>query len=248
MIKPFQYKEPSERTAAFGFALSILNGNTVEGGLRLLTYKSIYASKLTEELALVRRTIVPEPVHLLRVTEAEYATPSRVAALKKEISEIRPVEVHEDESIDALNKLIDSTTNFEQITNQLSAELQQVGATLAYSILEPLPYKLHRVQHTLPVERMEDVEGFDGSIYAVKAEQHRREEEERELALQEQLRREQEELQEAEAALNGELAMSDKLFSTMGTFDDLTSVGMGMMDGLGMQMDLDMDGMDLETY
>lgn len=199
-VVPTEYKEPSERTAAFGFASSILNGNTIEGGLRSLTYKSIFALKLTEELDVVRKTIVPEEFQLLRITEQDLVTSDRLERLRKEIAETQRCQRNEgnDEKIQGFNlRLDEELNNTKGVSEAYSKELKNFYLELYPDLsisYDNEAYKKHRLDIEVSVERMEDVEGFDGAIYAQKAEERIKEEAEA------QRQKEQEELEAAERA------------------------------------------------
>lgn len=163
-ITPTQYREPAEHTAAMGFASSILNGNTVEGGLRLLTYKSIYALRLVEELDTARSMLVGEPAQLLRLVERDVVTPDRVAALQADVAAVRAHKVLRNKTLDEQVLRFNSRLDDELAAKTVSADYAR--DLLAFHAVEP--ERTHAVRsYKVPVavEAMEQVAGFDGAAY-----------------------------------------------------------------------------------
>ncbi|PIS50102.1 hypothetical protein CJI97_004792 [Candidozyma auris] len=209
-VKPTVFKEPNEKIAPLGYASSVLNGNTVEGGLRSLTYKSIFASQLVDNLSAVKACITGEGEELSRISEKDWITKEKIEQLRKEVAEFKnrkDTRNHDnDEKISSFNLRLDDELNAKkEVSSHYSDELKQY-----YTVLYPdmnisfnneESFRISRnVKIPVEVQRMEDVPGFDGSIYVAKAEQRKREEEEERRKQQQQ----QQQQTESDAAMDVE--------------------------------------------
>lgn len=211
-IKPTVYKEPTERNASLGFASSIINGNTIEGGLRSLTYKSIYALKLVEDLDMVRNAVLLPQPQLYRISEFDVITPDRLKQLHTEIEEVkssRTTRNHaNDETILQFNLNLDKELeNNKSVGDAYSSELKKYYLEMIPDTNLSFDNSTHRVTKIkcpVDVAKLEDVEGFDASIYERAAERRQLEEEkqreEERLRLLEEERKRQEEEQARIAA------------------------------------------------
>lgn len=176
-VIPANYKEPNESTTSLGYALSILNGNTAEGGLRSLTYKSVYASQLIEESELAKLAVVPGDFQLLRIIEKDIATSLRLQQLRDEISSIKSTSIQRktdtDEEIKALGSQLEQelveTKSISPAYRELLKEYQAIPSL-------NLRYTVRKMNINVKVQRMKDVKGFDSSMYQ-RAEERRAEEE-----------------------------------------------------------------------
>lgn len=191
IISRLDYKKPNEQTAPLGYASSIINGNTVNGGLRSLTYKSIYAHQLTEELDLARSAITGNySADLLKIIDTPFVTEDYLNTLKQ--------------SSQQESRKITAGEELQKLNAQLEQEIQANGA-----VSEALASKIRgfaskdstnlgatwkKITTNIPVARMEDTEGFDSSIYELS--RQRREAEERKKLQEEQEKRELEQAQE----------------------------------------------------
>lgn len=221
-VEPTEYKEPAERNASYGFASSILNGNTIEGGLRSLTYKSIYALKLVEDLDTMRNAVSGPQPQLLRISEFDVITSERVQQLQSEIEEVRNARTTRnhanDEKISQFNLRLDQELeNNKFISDAYSSELKKYYLDMIPDMNISFDNSTHRVSKAkIPVEasKMQDVEGFDSSIYERAAERRQIEEqkqkEEEELRRIENERKRQEEEEEA-ARQAAEAQEADKM-------------------------------------
>ncbi|KAF3993254.1 hypothetical protein FT663_00528 [Candidozyma haemuli var. vulneris] len=199
-IKPPKFKEPNEKATPLGYASSVLNGDTVEGGLRSLTYKSIFASKLVDNLSTVRSCIVGEEADLSRISEKDWIKEETINRLREEVAEFKNRKdtrnQDNDEKISSFNLRLDDELNQrKEVTPQYSDELKSFYTMLYPDMNISFNNESYRISRkvSLPVDvkRMEDVQGFDGSIYAAKAEERRREEENERRKEQEQRELEQ---------------------------------------------------------
>lgn len=252
VIKPPKYKEPNEKAAPLGFASSVLNGNTTEGGLRSLTYKSIFALQLVDNYSAMKSCIVGEDKELLRISEKDWINEETINRLRNEVAEFKSRkgtrnEVN-DEKISLFNLRLDDQLNQKkEVTAQYSDELKQY-----YTVLFPdtnisfnnEQYRISRnVKVPVEVKRMEDVPGFDGSLYAIKAEERKREEEEQRRKEEEE-RRLEESTKEAAMDVEAEEPLDD--FSEAYVDDlppDLTSgLGGELPPDVGMDLPLGNDG------
>lgn len=202
VVKPLKYKEPNDKVAALGYASSFLNGNTVDGGLRSLTYKSIFALQLVDNLTAMRNCIVGEDAVLLRISEKSWANDETINRLRSEISEFKSRKdtrnEENDEQISLYNLRLDDELNQKkEVTSQYSEDLKLFYTTLYPDIDISFNNELYKITRNVsfPVEvkKMQDNEKFDGSIYAAKAEERKREEEEE--------RRREQEKRELEASV-----------------------------------------------
>lgn len=182
------YKEPLERLTKYGYASCISNGNTVEGGLRSLTYKSIYALKLVDELNMAKNAIAPCGFEILLLAESKLSGDS-VASLRSELEALKSRNGTRNTSVDAMvdsfnsqldNELLEKKTITEEYQNTL---LQKCGDTVSDSTVT-----FKKFISNEPVATMEEVEGFDGTMYHQAAERRREEErvENEKLALEAQ--------------------------------------------------------------
>lgn len=195
VIKPPRYKEPNEKVAPLGFASSVINGNTVEGGLRSLTYKSIFALQLVDNYSTMKGCIVGEDGTLLRISEKDWINDETINRLRKEVDELKSQKgtrnEDNDEKISLFNLRLDDELNQKkEVTSQYSEELKQYYTVLFPDTNISFNNELYRISRSvkLPVDvkKMQDVKGFDSSIYAVKAEERKREEEEQRRKEEEQ--------------------------------------------------------------
>ncbi|SGZ58704.1 CIC11C00000004521 [Sungouiella intermedia] len=215
-VKPTVYKEPAERNAGLGFASSILNGNTIEGGLRSLTYKSIYALKLVEELDTMRNALIQPTPELLRISEFDVISLERVQQLHSEIEEVKNAKTARNHANDEKILQFNLSLDTELDTNKLVSE--QYSSEVKKYYLDMIPdmnvsfnnstHSVTKIKCPVDITRMEDVEGFDKSIYERAAE--RRELEEKKRQEEEALRilEEERKRQEAEAAQAAQAAQA----------------------------------------
>lgn len=229
-IKPTEYKEPAERNASLGFASSILNGNTIEGGLRSLTYKSIYALKLVEDLDTMRNALIQPTPELLRISEFDVITLERVEQLHSEIEEVKNARTTRnhanDEKILQFNLNLDSELdNNKLVSEQYSNELKKYYLDLIPEVDVSFinkTYNVTKIKPPVSVAKMEDVAGFDKSMYERAAERRqieeiKRQEEEARLLEEERQR------QEAEAAKAAADQAAASAASRMDLDDDFLS-------------------------
>lgn len=210
-VQPTEYKEPSERTSVLGFASSILNGNTVEGGLRSLTYKSIFALKLVDELDLVRDCIVSDKPQLTRITDTD-TSKNRLEALRSEVSELKTIKPARDSADDQkvlqFNLRLDEELNQNRLVSDSYSNDVKEYYLLVFQNLDITfsnkSYVKHTVKYQGKVERMEDVEGFDRSIYERARERRMEEEHAKQLEEEERKRQELEEKLKEQERLRAE--------------------------------------------
>lgn len=171
-----EYKEPKEHLTKFGYASSILNGNTVEGGLKSITYKSIYALKLVEESELVKHSIVSSDTELLSLLEKSVDV-GRIAKLRSELENLKSTtptrDTINDQLIEALNSKLD-----EQLlqSKSITQEYQDEVLGNCRDVITDNSVTFKKFISNEPVATMEEVEGFDGTMYHRAAERRREEE------------------------------------------------------------------------
>lgn len=229
-VEPTEYKEPNERNASFGFASSILNGNTVEGGLRSLTYKSIYALKLVENLDAMRSAVICPQPQLLRISEFDVITSERVQQLETEIAEVKSARTTRnqtnDENISQFNLRLDQELESNKaVSEQYSNELKKFYLDVIPDVdltFGNTTHKFTTLKAPVEVAKMQDVAGFDALIYERAAERRKIEEqkqkEEEELRKIEEAKRLQEEAEEA-----ARVAAEDQAVDNMDVDEDYTS-------------------------
>lgn len=207
-IRPTTYKEPAEQTSNLGYASSILNGNTVDGGLRSLTYKSIFALNLVELANTMKKAIVVENPELLNITDKRYLTPDTLLLLNAQVATLRE-NLPDAQRLDAILQLNAQMDQELREYGRLSPANQEALSSLSRNYeIKSGEFAKVAVSFPVNVQTVNDVPGFDTSIYALaaqrrameearrKEEEARRLEEERiqeELRKQEQLRKEEEE-------------------------------------------------------
>lgn len=180
MTSASAYKEPNERLALLGYASSIISGNTVEGGLRSLTYKSIYAAKRVADLDWAKAAIVPQEPRLLRLMEKDIITEQHLTQLREELNTQAPATIAKTDDIKALSqKLEDDMKTLGAPSHETLQAIRGLGVKLDVN-RQP---EIKSVQVGVDVQRMENVPGFDASIYHYAA-QRRRDEEQQALAEQ----------------------------------------------------------------
>lgn len=183
-----EYKEPTEHLTKFGYASCILNGNTVEGGLRSLTYKAIYALKLVEELNLVKYAIIPSDLEVLLLCEPKL-TPDHVRALRADIDDLKSKSGTRNTSADQMVDLFNSRLDKELLESKsISEDYQKLLLDVCGGSVTDNSVTFKRFISNEPVATMEEVEGFDGTMYHQAAERRRQEErlENEKLALEAQ--------------------------------------------------------------
>lgn len=169
VITATEYKEPSERISAMGFASSILNGNTVEGGLRSLTYKSIFALELVDEADLVKQCIVSGEPQLTRICETDLAS-DRVEKLRAEIQALQNAQrsTAVDQQIDHFSSRLEQELEAKSVSSAYSSDVKKFYQELFPDMAIRYGgsgYVVHTVACPVKVDRMEDAVGFDRSIY-----------------------------------------------------------------------------------
>lgn len=171
-----QYCEPSERLARYGYASSFLNGNTIEGGLRSVTYKSIYALKLVEELNLAKNVIVPSDMELIQLHEHKIGS-DKVASLREELQVLASKRGTRDTSADQMVDLFNSQLDKELLEDKsISEEYQSKLLEICGNEVTDSSVTFKRFISNEPVATMEEVVGFDGTMYLQAAERRREEE------------------------------------------------------------------------
>lgn len=216
-ISATEYKEPSERISALGFASSILNGNTVEGGLRSLTYKSIFALKLVDEADLVKRCIVSDEPQLTRISDTDM-TPDRVEKLRGEIQQLEAAQhkrsVAADEQIDHYSMRLDQELLAKTVSGAYSSDIKKLYLHLFPDVAISYGANGHVVRTIacpVKVERMEDAEGFDRSIYERARERKLEEERLKQQELEQERERKQLEQQAREQQAREQQAEQERL-------------------------------------
>ena len=171
-----EYREPVEQLTKHGYASSVLNGTTVEGGLRSITYKSIYALQLVENLDRVRRVMAPLTLEVLLLRDTALGE-DQIPVLRAEVDALRarvPVrDIATDVLVADLNEQLDrELTNGKTIGPEYQARVMAACGDVApdNSIL------FKKFISNEPVATMEAVEGFDGTMYHQAAERRREEE------------------------------------------------------------------------
>lgn len=207
-IRPTTYKEPADQTSSLGYASSILNGNTVDGGLRSLTYKSIFAANLVELANTMKKAIAVEDPELLTIKDKKHITPETLLLLKAQVTALRE-NLPDAQRLDAILQLNAQMDQELRESGILSPTTQESLSSLSRNYtIKSADFAKVGVSFPVNVQTVNDVPGFDTSIYALaaqrraveearrKEEEARRIEEERvqeELRKQEQLRKEEEE-------------------------------------------------------
>ncbi|KAJ8141072.1 hypothetical protein OY671_005756 [Metschnikowia pulcherrima] len=206
------YKEPHAPAAPVGLASSILNGNTADGGLRSITYKAVYASQLIEELDMARRAVVPGEFKLTEITDKICTTPEKLAELKAQTDALAQAYQDEPKSgeisaagdeITRLNSQLDADLRAERKVGEVVAKTAQNWAGQAPQLNQK--YAVQKLASPSNLRRMEDVPGFDSSIY-VRAAQRRQEEAQQKAEYERQLQ----EQADREAQLIAEQNLADQ--------------------------------------
>lgn len=122
------YEEPDEQTTPSGYASSILNGNTVQGGLKSVTYKAVNTAHLVENLYLVRNALIKTEYEALRVNDKDYATSGLIEELKNENAKMN------DEAVSAVKNKVDDEIS----TQSASLETQLLQKLLSKTFGEDL--------------------------------------------------------------------------------------------------------------
>lgn len=118
------YEEPDEQPTSAGYASSILNGNTTQGGLKSVTYKAVNTANLIENLYLVRNALIKTEYEALRVNDKDYATSALIEELRADNSKLN------EEAVAAKqNAADDDITRF---SDQLETQLLQKLLSKAY--------------------------------------------------------------------------------------------------------------------
>lgn len=171
-----EYKEPHDRLAKNGYASSIMNGTTVEGGLRSITYKSIYALKLVEELSSAREAVLPTKEDSFSLTDKNLES-RRVLSLKLELEALEALKLirntSTDQVVDQFNLQLDNEL---LSTKSISEEYQKALLEKCGCFASDNTVTFKRFISKEPVATMEEVEGFDGTMYHQAAERRREEE------------------------------------------------------------------------
>ncbi|KAM9887696.1 hypothetical protein OXX79_013442, partial [Metschnikowia pulcherrima] len=195
-----------------GLASSILNGNTADGGLRSITYKAVYASQLIEELDMARRAVVPGEFKLTEITDKICTTPEKLAELKAQANALTQAYQDEPKSgensaaedeITRLNSQLDADLRAERKVGESVAKTAQNWAGQAPQLNQK--YAVQKLASPSNLRRMEDVPGFDSSIY-VRAAQRRQEEAQQKAEYERQLQ----EQADREAQLIAEQNLADQ--------------------------------------
>lgn len=183
-----EYKEPSERLTKYGYASCILNGNTVEGGLRSLTYKSIYALKLVEELNLAKNAMINSDREILLLGNTDF-TSDHVSALRTDIENLKSRSGTRDTTADQMVDSFNSRLDKELLESKsISEDYQKLLLDMCGETVTDNSVTFKRFISNEPVATMEEVDGFDGTMYHQAAERRRQEErlENEKLALEAQ--------------------------------------------------------------
>lgn len=183
-----EYKEPTEHLTKYGYASCILNGNTVEGGLRSLTYKSVYALKLVEELNLAKYAVIPSEPEILLLGNTKL-TADHVSALRADIDGLTSKSGTRDTTADQMVDMFNSRLDKELLESKnISDDYQKLLLDMCGDSVTDNSVTFKRFISNEPVATMEEVEGFDGTMYHQAAERRRQEErlENEKLALEAQ--------------------------------------------------------------
>lgn len=171
-----EYKEPKEHLTKFGYASSILNGNTVEGGLKSITYKSIYALKLVEGIEIVKDVLVSsDPEVLLLLDKGVDA--DRIAELRSQLEALKSKSLDRNTSTDQLIESANTQLDQELLQNKSVSQGYQDKVLENFSeVITDCSITFKKFISNEPVATMEEVEGFDGTMYHRAAERRREEE------------------------------------------------------------------------
>lgn len=174
LVPPTSYGDAPGTLTSYGTASSIMNGNTVEGGLKSLTYKSTNAYKLVEDLDLIKSSIIGKDslASIIRISEKDYATSDLIKKLSAELDGLKKNSnsrnIQADEIINKLNvgldnELLQNKSVSSQYKSQVikSYELEN-KVVLNFTTDE---YVIKKLTDVVPVEKFEDVKNVDLSAY-----------------------------------------------------------------------------------
>lgn len=170
LIPPVIYKTPLERPTRDAFVSSVVSGNTEEGGLRSVTYKSIEAVKFVENLELVRNTLIKDDFEAPHILEKDYVTEDLIAHLRAEVSTLTSESTrntHVDESVERLNGALDDELSRKAVSSQYGDQLKHYYSTENPDVnlrISNSTYQIKRINVDLPVESASDVRGEDHDV------------------------------------------------------------------------------------
>lgn len=174
LVPPTSYGDAPGTLTSYGTASSIMNGNTVEGGLKSLTYKSTNAHKLVEDLDLIKSAIIGKDslASIIRISEKDYVTSDLIKKLSEELDGLKknsnPRNIQTDEIINKLNigldnELLQNKSVSSQYNSQVikSYELEN-KVELNFTTNE---YVIKKLTDIIPADKFEDVKNIDLSAY-----------------------------------------------------------------------------------
>ncbi|GEQ69078.1 hypothetical protein JCM33374_g2749 [Metschnikowia sp. JCM 33374] len=179
-----EYKEPSNPTAPLGFASSIVNGNTADGGIRSITYKAVFAAQLIDELDMARRALVVGEPQLTEITENKYVNAEKASSLSSEVESLKSQKATAadaftqavgpaEDDISHLNRLLeDELRASKSVSDTFAGKLRGVSSE-AHGVNETARFR--KVPVPVEVRKMEDVAGFDVSMFYEAAKRRREE-------------------------------------------------------------------------
>lgn len=174
LVPPTSYGDAPGTLTSYGTASSIMNGNTVEGGLKSLTYKSTNAYKLVEDLDLIKSSIIGKDslASIIRISEKDYATSDLIKKLSAELDGLKKNSnsrnIQEDEIINKLNVGLDNELlQNKSVSSQYKSQVIK-GYELENKVVLNFTtdeYVIKKLTDVVPVEKFEDVKNIDLSAY-----------------------------------------------------------------------------------
>lgn len=179
LVPPTRYDDAPATLTTYGTASSIMNGNTEEGGLKSLTYKSVNAFKLVEDLDLIKNSIISSSSvsSIIRITDEDYASSDLIKKLTEEVDTLKKNNnsrnTETDEIINKLNLGLDNELlKNKSISSQYNSQVveryeQENKIKLKFSTSE---YDVKKISNIggITVDKFEDVKNIDLSAYEKK--------------------------------------------------------------------------------
>lgn len=177
LIPPTHYPEPASTQTEYGAPASLLNGDTDEGGLLQVTYKTILASKVVDNLGLIHRSLVKETNNFeaIRINDEDYVTPELINELKAEITTLKESSGSRnyvtDEKVESLNSLLDNELLHKKLPDTYGTEVLKYYETEKPNVhlhvtTKDYEFVKNVIINGLKVDRFEDVKSPDLSEYS----------------------------------------------------------------------------------